>query len=119
MSPMRRADYAHDWEQKSQDIRFGRAAGRCECRNECGTGHEDRCEATHGQPHPVSGKVVWLQTAHLDRNTRNNDPPNLLAMCAPCHLAYDLDQHLETAAWTRAGRPPQQLALFTVTGSAT
>jgi hypothetical protein len=117
VSPMRRADYPRDWKQKAAAIKFGRAHGRCECRGECGVRHDGRCEARHGQPHPITSKVVWLQTAHLDRNTRNNDPANLRAMCPRCHVRYDSGQHRANAAWTRAGRPDVQLELFSV-GSA-
>jgi hypothetical protein len=30
-----------------------------------------------------------LTVAHLDQNPDNNDPKNLKALCAPCHLRYD------------------------------
>ncbi len=33
-------------------------------------------------------KIV-LTTAHLDRNTANNEPENLVALCQRCHLNYD------------------------------
>jgi hypothetical protein len=105
---------AAGWPQISRTIRFGRAEGRCECTGQCGSGHEDRYEARHGEPHPVTGSVVWLQTAHLDRNPWNSDPANLKAMCPKCHLAYDAANR----AWTRAGRPDQQLELFPATGAA-
>ncbi len=118
VSPMRRGDYPRDWKQKSDDVRFRRAGGRCECKGQCGAGHEERCAARHGQPHPVTGKVVWLQTAHLDQDTRNNDPSNLLAMCPRCHVRYDAGQHRESAAWTRAGRPNVQLELDLFPGTA-
>jgi len=32
---------------------------------------------------------VYLQIAHLDRNTKNNKMSNLKALCPKCHLAYD------------------------------
>lgn len=66
----------------------------------------------------MTGSVVWLQTAHLDRNPWNNDPANLKAMCPKCHLAYDAEQHAANRAWTRAGRPDQQLELFPAFGEA-
>jgi hypothetical protein len=119
VSPMRRADYPRDWEQKSDSIRFGRAGGQCECRGECGSGHEGRCEARHGQPHPVTGSRVIMTTAHRDREPRNCAPENLFAACQRCHLTYDAEQHAANAAWTRAGRPAQQLELFPAPGAAT
>lgn len=112
VSPMRRAEYPRDWEQKAEAIKFGRADGRCECVGECGSGHEARCEARHGQPHPVTGSKVILTTAHRDHEPRNCSPENLFAACQRCHIWFDRDQHRESAAWTRAGRPPVQLELF-------
>ena len=33
--------------------------------------------------------TVYLQIAHLDRDTNNNDYSNLMALCPKCHLNYD------------------------------
>lgn len=121
MSPIRatnRRRYPRDWPEISKMIRFGRAGGRCECMGECGGGHEGRCEARHGQPSPYTGSNVVLTTAHLDHEPRNCDPANLRAMCQRCHLRYDADLHRANAAWTRAGRPAQQLELFRANGVA-
>ena len=115
MSPVRaenRCRYPSDWPEISKEIRFVRAEGRCECGGECGAGHEERCEARHGEPHPVTGSKVVLTTAHLDHQPENCDPANLRAFCQRCHLRYDADLHRANAAWTRAGRPDQQLELF-------
>ena len=104
MSPVRAADrdrYPADWPQISGTIRFGRSGGRCECAGECGTGHAGRCPAWHGQPHPVTGSVVVLTTAHLDHTPEHCEPENLRAMCQRCHLAYDAAQHAASAARTR------------------
>lgn len=121
MSPLRAADrrrYPRDWPEISRAIRFDRAGGQCECTGECGAGHEGRCEARHGQPHPVTGSLVVLTTAHLDHTPENCDPGNLRAFCQRCHLRYDADLHRANAAWTRAGRPDQQLVLFPGAGAA-
>lgn len=32
---------------------------------------------------------VYLQVAHLDNNTQNNSPGNLLTLCPRCHLKMD------------------------------
>ena len=37
-----------------------------------------------------------LTVAHLDHTPENCKPENLCAMCAPCHLKYDAEQHAET-----------------------
>jgi hypothetical protein len=119
--PLRTEDrrrYPRDWPLISKEIRFGRAKGRCECAGECGTGHEGRCEARHGQLSPYTGSKVVLTTAHLDHEPRNCDPANLRAMCQRCHLRYDADLHKANAAWTRAGCLDQQLELFPRPGAA-
>lgn len=81
MSPIRpenRKRYPKDWKKISEEIRFGRAAGRCE-----------NCGAKHGEPHPDTGSRVVLTTAHLDHRPENCDPENLAALCQRCHLRYD------------------------------
>ena len=121
MSPLRAADkrrYPCNWPQISKSIREDRARGRCECTGECGAGHEGRCEARNGQPHPIAGSRVVLTVAHLDHTPANCDPANLRVMCQRCHLRYDPDLHRANAAWTRAGRPDVQLELFSATGAA-
>jgi hypothetical protein len=32
---------------------------------------------------------IFLQIAHLDHNTKNNDESNLLSLCVKCHLNND------------------------------
>ena len=87
MSPVRAANrgrYPADWPQISVAIRFGRAGGQCECGGECGTGHAGRCEARHGQAHPVTGSLVVLTTAHRDHMPEHCCPANLFAACQRC-----------------------------------
>jgi hypothetical protein len=107
VSPVRAADrgrYPADWPQISVAIRFGRAGGQCECAGECGTGHAGRCEARHGQAHPVTGSLVVLTTAHRDHLPEHCCPANLFAACQRCHLAYDSGHHAMTRARTRQAR---------------
>ncbi|HET7386890.1 MAG TPA: hypothetical protein VFJ19_09545 [Nocardioidaceae bacterium] len=110
MSPIRpenRGRYPRNWRQISDEIRFVRAGGRCECRGECGrtphalAPHDGRCQARHGAVAPISGSKVILTVAHLDHTPENCDPENLRAMCQGCHLHYDRDHHAETAARSR------------------
>ncbi|UHG93457.1 hypothetical protein [Spirosoma oryzicola] len=75
-----RKRYPPDWKQISHRIRFIRAGGRCEVKG---------CGAEHGQPHPVTGKKVKLQTAHLNRMPEQTTDEQLMAMCPRCHFAYD------------------------------
>ncbi|MGR6922635.1 hypothetical protein ACU635_50990 [[Actinomadura] parvosata] len=96
--------YPADWKQISIRIRFERAAGRCECVGECGLEHGIRCEARHGEPHPVTGSNVVLTTAHRNHEPEDCRDENLVAACQRCHLAYDAEHHRQTAARTRAQR---------------
>lgn len=102
--PENRDRYPADWSTISLRIRTSRAAGRCECTGWCGaTPHETgRCEATNGQPHPLTGSKVVLTVAHLDHTPENCDEANLSALCQRCHLAYDAEQHKAQASHTRA-----------------
>lgn len=102
--PINRDDYPLDWESISHRIRFERAGGVCECDGRCG--HHDclasgGCHAVHGQPHPDTGSMVWLTTAHLNHDTTDNRDKNLMAMCQRCHLNYDRKHHAINAARTR------------------
>lgn len=85
MCPIRRELYADDWEEISHRIRFVRAEGKCE-----GCEMYPDCRAVHGELHPVTGKVVYLQTAHWpDPDPANNAKENLHAWCALCHNSMD------------------------------
>ena len=88
--PMDRSLYPPDWNEISNRIRFVRARGVCE-----------QCGAVHGSPHPVTGSIVVLTTAHLDHNTANCADDNLKALCQRCHLRHDAKQHALNAAITR------------------
>jgi len=102
--PEMRGQYPPNWAAISMRIRFDRAAGHCECPGNCGaTPHEtDRCDAVHGQPHPLTGSRVVLTVAHLDHTPANCNESNLRALCQRCHLAYDAEQHKAQASHTRA-----------------
>jgi hypothetical protein len=96
---MNRADYPDNWEELSHYVRFVRAGGCCE-----GSPLYPDCRAEHGRPHPETGSMVVLTTAHLDHDTTNNDLDNLRAMCQLCHLSYDAPYHAANAAQTRRQR---------------
>ncbi len=113
--PENAARYPADWPAVSARIRFGRAAGRCECTGECRTGHGGRCAAVHGMPHPDTGSDVVLTTAHRNHQPEDCSDGNLFAACQRCHLGYDRDHHAETAALRRAAGLAQAMdPLFTV-----
>jgi hypothetical protein len=113
--PENRARYPRDWPAISLRIRRERAAGQCECEGECRTGHQGRCPARHGQPHPATGSVVVLTVAHLDHTPETCTDDNLRAMCQRCHLNYDRGHHAETAARTRAAAAAAQMDPLFVT----
>jgi hypothetical protein len=78
-----RSLYGADWKAISQRIRFERAQGRCEW-----------CDAEHGKPHPTTGSIVVLTTAHIDQNPANSVDDNLAALCQRCHLRHDRPFHI-------------------------
>lgn len=105
--PEDRGRYPADWPQISRRIREERAGARCECTGQCGADHahhgnDRRCDAQHGEPHPITQSMVVLTVAHLDRTPEHNADKNLLAMCQDCHLAYDIEDHLAQGLWTRS-----------------
>lgn len=120
MCPMRREAYPDNWEEISNYIRFVRAGGRCE-----GSPDHPDCRAEHGKPHPETGSIVCLTTAHLGVPKPDGSPgdphdkmdvrlENLRAWCNRCHLNYDRDEHIANARATRdrKRRAAGQLALI-------
>ncbi len=111
MSPWDRSLYPDNWAEITLSIRE-RAGGRCECQGECGlhttTG---RCVERNREPAQFANGRVVLSVAHLDHDPQNSDPANLRAMCARCHLRYDVEHHKATAARTR-DRKRKQGRLF-------
>jgi hypothetical protein len=93
--------YPTNWSEISFDIRANRANWHCE-----------KCGAENGQPNPLTGKIVVLTVAHLGIDRPDGTPgnkydtmdcrhENLMAMCQRCHLEYDRDDHIRSAARTR------------------
>jgi len=91
--PDNRARYPKEWPEISHRIRFGRAAGQCECLGECGHDHGGRCGATHGDPHPHTGSKVVLTTGHRNHVPEDCRDENLAAWCQKCHLSHDRHHH--------------------------
>lgn len=114
--PENRHRYPADWPEISRRIRFERAASQCECEGECGRGtHLDRCPNRHGQPAYGTGSKVVLTVAHLNHTPEDCRDDNLRAMCQGCHLHYDIEHHMRTAAATRrAALEAQMDPLFDV-----
>lgn len=94
-----RARYPKEWALRSRFVRLVRARNRCEW-----------CGAANGQPHPVTGSVVVLTTAHVyDHRPEAASLLNLAALCQRCHLRHDAAHHAETR---RARREAGQGRLF-------
>jgi hypothetical protein len=78
--PENRALYPKDWRLRSYFVRFVRAKGRCEW-----------CDAAHGKPHPITGSIVILTTAHVfDDSPKACSLLNLAALCQLCHNRHDM-----------------------------
>lgn len=121
--PENRDRYPKGWPAISQRIRFERAGGRCECTGQCGIDHEDealdldiselafapeaRCQAVHGEQHPVTHSKVILTVMHLNHDPEDCSEENLLAGCQRCHNRYD-------APMRRAGIKARQRAAAAV-----
>lgn len=106
---MRRSLYPPDWLKISHHIRFVRAGGKCE-----GSPAYPDCRAEHGKPHPVTGGVVVLTTAHYpDSDPGNVEDSNLFAWCQRCHNTMDAPMRRGHVAETRRRRREQagQLSL--------
>jgi hypothetical protein len=111
-----RALYPANWRELSQDIRFGRAGGKCE---HCSRPHggvvlclpdgrwfdpeQRRWRDSRGRPArwpdlleaiPRRTTRVVLAAAHRDHNPAHNRRRNLRALCQRCHLIHDRPQHL-------------------------
>jgi len=82
--PMDRSLYPPDWDEIAAACK--RAAGWC-CQN-CGT------------PHGQGPGHRTLTVHHRDHDPANNDPSNLVALCAACHLA-------EERKWKRSAKGHQ------------
>lgn len=93
--------YPADWPAIARAVKE-RARWRCE-----GSPAYPDCLAIHGRPHPVTGSLVVLTTAHLDHCKPNCAPDNLRAWCQRCHLAYDLPRHLHNRRHNPARRAGQ------------
>jgi hypothetical protein len=98
ISPENKARYPAHWKEISRRIRFERAQGRCEFTDPA-TG--ERCEARHGEAHPVTGSKVVLTTAHLNHVPEDCDDDNLKAACQKCHNAYDQAHRIANRARRR------------------
>ncbi len=84
IQPENRDRYPADWALRSRFVRYYRAKNCCEW-----------CGAKNGQPHPITGSIVVLTTAHVfDKAPEAAGLLNLAALCQRCHLNHDRDDHI-------------------------
>jgi len=77
------SEYPDNWKQIRATI-LNRAGNHCEL-----------CDAENHKPHWKTGSKVILTIHHIDRDRKNNNPLNLIALCQRCHLRLDLQYHLK------------------------
>jgi len=77
--PQNKARYPKDWKLRSYFVRVIRAKNKCEW-----------CAAINGKPHPLTGSIVVLTTAHVyDDRPEASSLLNLAALCQKCHNGHD------------------------------
>lgn len=113
--PIDYSEYPENWKTEIvPDIRE-RSGNRCE-----GSPKYPDCRAENGQPHPETGSIVVLTTAHMDHDKTNNvyhkkdanyPRNNLRHLCQRCHLAHDINQHVMNRKYGRNWKR-DQLNLF-------
>src|SRR3990167_9559307 len=95
IKPENKVRYPKDWKSIVARIRL-RSGNRCE-----GSDMYPDCRAENRRPHPVTGSLVVLTTAHLNHVIEDCSDENLKHMCQRCHLTYDAKHHAENARITR------------------
>lgn len=70
------------------------------------------CRAENGKPHPETGSLVVLTTAHVDGDKDNNRFSNLKRWCQRCHLRHDLGHHIMNRKYGRKHGRKHQLKIF-------
>lgn len=97
--PENRSRYPSDWHLRSRFIRLYRSKGKCEW-----------CGAVNHKPHPETGSIVILTTAHVyDHRPEACSLLNLAALCQRCHNRHDI---VERMKGRRERRDRKQLRLF-------
>lgn len=114
--PIDYKDYAHNWKTTIVPAIRKRSGNKCE-----GSPKHPSCRAVNGEPHPDTGSMVVLTTAHMDHNKTNNyyhpiyaDHPqnNLRHLCQRCHLGHDINEHVANRKYGRNHKGEHQTNLF-------
>ncbi len=100
--PMNKSRYPKDWDRISKAIRHreGYRCGLCGAPNGEELVRLKECAAIWERT-PVLAKIAFtrpfkcvLTVHHINYNTRDNRPQNLVALCQRCHLRLDLPYKL-------------------------
>jgi len=91
--------YPDNWAEIVERVR-ARSGNRCEW-----------CGAANHKPHPETGSVVVLTTAHLDHNPANCSMDNLRHLCQRCHNRYDAPVRRRGIVERREQRDGQSLLI--------
>jgi hypothetical protein len=107
--PENRSLYPKDWPAISKRIRFERAQSQCEWvdawdQEDDSPDIERRCQAKHGERHPITGSKVILTVMHLDHDPTNCADGNLKAACQWHHNMYDREHRNGTRQKTMRAR---------------
>lgn len=107
--PENKSRYPANWTEIASRIKFERAGGRCECDGRCGDPlchglKHGRCNAEHGEPHPVNGKKTIMTCAHINHKPEECGDDDLAGWCARCHIFYDREHHANERKKRKARR---------------
>ena len=98
--PMNRKLYPADWKEIALEIKKS-TDWKCEhCGKQCKRSDESwgeffstwNMQSTYFADAIEHTQRFTLHVAHLDHHPENSDRSNLKALCAPCHLRYDVGQ---------------------------
>lgn len=102
----RKGLYPRDWKSRIVPMIRARSGNRCE-----GSPKYPDCRAENGRPHPVTGAIVRLTTAHLNHDESDSRPENLRHWCERCHNTYDMPNRVKNAR-LRRDRERGQLSMI-------
>lgn len=114
--PIDYKDYPPNWETQIVPAIRKRSGNKCE-----GSPRYPDCRAANADPHPATGSIVVLTTAHMDHNKHNNyyhpvfanhHLNNLRHLCQRCHLKHDINQHVANRKYGRKNKGEHQTKLF-------
>lgn len=115
--PLARKRYGKRLEDRGVFLRRRHCSQRCANTRQAVTksAHHWRAQKHRAATCAECGTVSDLHVHHKDRNPSNNDPTNLLTLCASCHLRlhWREDRDARMAAAKRAAATAQQRGALT------